>query len=156
MFVTSGLICEFVTIPLIFCYEIPVVSLRKLCNCYELSVNNGYDRPVNFVTIPLFSRISLFLALRKPCFFWKNKIVTWRVATFSTFRYLGYELNTRASYGTFLNHILHNIRSRIPMLKTLFKWWTKVVDSNICYEFMKYSNFSNNSLRSRSLHYWKE
>jgi len=80
---TGGLICEFVTIPLIFCCEIPVVSLRKLCNCYELPVNNGYDHPVNFVTIPLFSRVSLFLALRKPCFFWKNKLVTWRVATFS-------------------------------------------------------------------------
>jgi len=43
-----------------------------------------------------------------------------------TFWYLGYELNTRGSYGTFLNHILHDIRSRTPMLKILFKYEQRV------------------------------
>jgi hypothetical protein len=40
----------------------------------------------------------------------------------NTLRYLGYDLNTRASYGTFHNNILRNIRSRTPILKLLFKY----------------------------------
>jgi hypothetical protein len=39
-----------------------------------------------------------------------------------TFRYLGYELVKRASYRTFLNYILLNIRSRLPMPKILVKY----------------------------------
>ena len=35
------------------------------------------------------------------------------------FRYLGYELNTRASLDLFVTHLLKAIRCRTPMLKSL-------------------------------------
>jgi hypothetical protein len=50
----------------------------------------------------------------------------YRILRIKHFRYLGYDLNTRASFGTFLTQLLHNIRSRTPMLKTLFRYENRI------------------------------
>lgn len=44
-----------------------------------------------------------------------------RLTRVKHFRYLGYELNSRGSLGTFVTHLLKTIRSRTPMLKSLFR-----------------------------------
>lgn len=58
------------------------------------------------------------LQVRIPdLFFYYNGHLITRV---KHFRYLGYDLNTRGTFGLFINNLLCIIRSRTPMLKILF------------------------------------